>query len=164
MGGAMTLTPYIPLIRGVIYITVGYFIAKLASKFIGRLIQQQRKPRYTLLIKKVVFYILFALFFVSGLRQWGFELNVLLGATGILTVGLSFASQTVVSNLVSGFFLLGEDAFHVGDTIEIDGFKGEIISIDSFSVRIKCPDNSVVRIPNDLLLKTPASNLSHFKE
>ena len=160
----MTLTPYIPLIRGIIYLIAGYFIAKFTSKGIGRLIQRQRKPRYTLLIKKIIFYVILILFIISALRQWGFELNVLLGATGIFTAAIALASQTVVSNIVSGFFLLGEDAFHIGDIIEINGLKGEVISIDSFSLKIKQADNTVIRIPNDLLLKTPVSNLSHPKD
>ncbi|HEV2614705.1 MAG TPA: mechanosensitive ion channel domain-containing protein [Gammaproteobacteria bacterium] len=160
----MTLTPYIPLFRGIIYLVAGFFIAKFASKGIGRLIQRQRKPRYTLLIKKIIFYVIFLLFIISALRQWGFELNVLLGATGIVTAAIALASQTVVSNIVSGFFLLGEDAFQLGDIIEINGIKGEIISIDSLSLKLKQADNTVVRIPHDLLIKNPASNLSHPKD
>ena len=159
-----TLTPYIPMIRGIVYLVAGYFIAKLASKGIGQLIQRRQKPRYTLLVKKVTFYVIFALFVISALRQWGFELNVLLGATGIVTVALGFASQTVVSNLVSGLFLLGEDVFQLGDRILISGVEGEIIAINSFSLTVKQSDNTVVRIPNDLLLKTPVINLSRQKD
>jgi len=98
------------------------------------------------------------------LREWGFELNVLLGATGIATVALGFASQTVISNLVSGLFLLSEDVFQIGDIISIGGVQGEVISINSFSLTVKQADKTVVRIPNDMLLKNPVINLSRQKD
>ena len=46
---------------------------------------------------------------------------VLLGAAGIVSVALGFASQTSASNLISGLFLLTEKPFGVGDVITVDG-------------------------------------------
>jgi small conductance mechanosensitive channel len=160
----MTLEPYIPLIRGLIYLVAGYFIARIVSETANKLNQHQRKPRYSLFIEKAVFYLIFVLFVISALRQWGFDLKVLLGATGILTIALGFASQTSASNFISGLFLLSEDTLHVGDLVEINGTQGRIISIDLFSVKIKQSDNTLVRIPNETLLKTLVINLSHFPE
>ena len=51
---------------------------------------------------------------MSGLLRRGHERliqHVLLGAAGILTVALGFASQTSASNVISGLFLLGERPF-----------------------------------------------------
>jgi small conductance mechanosensitive channel len=160
----MMLEPYIPLIKGAIYLIAGYVIARLVSKGALKLSLHQRKPRYSLLIQKIVFYVIFTLFVISALRQWGFELKILLGATGILTIAIGFASQTSASNFISGLFLLSEDALRVGDVINLNGIQGKIIAINSFSIRVKQQDNTLVRIPNEMLLKTPLTNVSHFPE
>lgn len=102
---------------------------------------------------------------VSGawaLRTLGIDLSVLLGAAGILTVALGFASQTSASNLISGLFLLAERPFLVGDIIKVDGTTGEVLSIDLLSVRLRSFDNLMVRIPNESMLKSKVINLTHF--
>lgn len=159
-----TLAPYIPTLRGIIYIVAGYLIARFASSAVKKLQHLQHKPRYTLFIEKAIFYVIFILFIVSALRQWGFEMKVLLGATGILTIALGFASQTSASNFISGLFLLAEDTLHVGDLVNFNGVQGEIISIGLFSIRVRQYDNTLVRVPNETLIKTPIVNVSHFSK
>jgi small-conductance mechanosensitive channel len=90
-----------------------------------------------------------------------------LGAAGILTVALGFASQTSASNLISGMFLIGEGSFEVGDTIQITlirghTIEGEVISIDLLSVKLLTQDNIYVRLPNEQLIRAPVHNLSKF--
>jgi small-conductance mechanosensitive channel len=55
-----------------------------------------------------------ALVVVSALHQLGVDLSILLGAAGILTVAIGFASQTSASNIISGLFLVAERPFVVG--------------------------------------------------
>lgn len=160
----MTLEAYVPLLKGAIYLIGGYVIARFLSKGIRRVVQRQQRPRYSLLIEKAVFYVIFILFLISALRQWGFNLSVILGATGIISVALGLASQTVMSNLVSGIFLIGEDSLRIGDMIKVNDIEGKIISVNLFSIKLKREDNTLARIPNDLLLKNPVINLSHFKD
>jgi small-conductance mechanosensitive channel len=148
--------------RAIAYLIVGFFLAKFISSAIVHVYEKQRRPKYSLLIRKIIFYAIFVLFVISALRELGFDLRVLLGATGILTVALGFASQTSASNFISGLFLLGERAFHVGDTININGVTGEVLSIDLFSVKLKQSDNTMVRIPNEMIIKTLVTNQSHF--
>jgi len=80
----------------------------------------------------------------------------------VLSVALGFASQTSVSNLISGLFLIGERPFRIGDTIRVGSTTGEILSIDLLSVKIRTPENLFVRIPNESLIKTEVTNLTRF--
>ena len=152
----------ISLVRAGIFLLAGYVLARFASKLIYGVFERRGRRRYNLLIQKICFYLIFILFFISALRALGFDLKVLLGATGILTIALGFASQTSASNFISGLFLLGERAFSVGDIINVNGTSGEVIAIDLFSVRILLGDNTIVRMPNELLIKTPVINLTHY--
>tara|TARA_R100000789_G_scaffold38997_1_gene41109 strand:- start:92 stop:730 length:639 start_codon:yes stop_codon:yes gene_type:complete len=87
---------------------------------------------------------------------------VVLGAAGILTVAIGFASQTSASNIISGLFLVMEKPFEIGDTIEVDATIGEVVAIDLLSVKLRTADNLYVRIPNETLIKTRVINRSRF--
>jgi small-conductance mechanosensitive channel len=58
--------------------------------------------------------------------------------------------------------LLGEKPFSVGDIIQVDAVKGEVLSIDFLSVKLRTFDNLYVRIPNETLIKTTFTNISRF--
>jgi small-conductance mechanosensitive channel len=103
-----------------------------------------------------------ALFVASAIEQLGFHISALLGAAGILTVAIGIASQTSMSNVVSGLFMIGEKPFEVGHQIKIADVQGEVLAIDLLSVRIRTQDNTMVRIPNELLIKSSIINLSYY--
>lgn len=113
-------------------------------------------------LRRFGFYALALLVAMTALREVGFDLSVILGAAGILTVAVGFASQTSASNLISGIFLVAEKSFKIGDTIKIGEITGEVLSIDLLSVKLRQFDNIYVRIPNESLIKSNFSNLSHF--
>jgi small-conductance mechanosensitive channel len=85
-----------------------------------------------------------------------------LGIATVLTIALGFASQTAVSNTISGLFLVFEKPFQVGDHIEMGDLIGELLSIDLLSIKIRTFQNSLVRVPNELLLKSQFINLTRF--
>jgi len=114
------------------------------------------------MLKRLVFYVIVVIFAVAALREAGFSLDVVLGAAGILTVAIGFASQTSASNMISGLFLLVEKPFEIGDVIEADATIGEVVSIDMLSVKLRTPDNLYVRIPNETLIKTKVVNRFRF--
>lgn len=143
-------------------IVVGYFFAKRLAAFIETSLSKRFTRHQTMLIRRCVFYSVFIVFAVTSLQHIGFQLSVLLGAAGVFTVALSFASQTAASNLISGIFLLFEQPFKVGDTVEVKGINGVVDSIDLLSTKLKTSDNKLVRIPNEALIKSEITNLSYF--
>ncbi len=71
----------------------------------------------------------------------------LLATVGILSVGLSFGVQALVKDLVTGFFMLLEDAFAVGDLVAINGQMGRIESLTIRVVRLRATDGSLFTFP-----------------
>lgn len=141
---------------------IGYLIAKRISVLTERALSKRFSRHHTMLAKRFIFYLIFTIFFVTSLQHLGFKLSVLLGAAGVFTVAMSFASQTAASNLISGIFLLFEHPFKVGDTVEVRGIHGIVDSIDLLSTKLKTPDNKLVRIPNEAMIKSEITNLSYF--
>ena len=115
-----------------------------------------------LVVGKLVFYPLLLVILVSVLKELGFSLAPLLGAAGILGIALGFASQTSVSNIISGFFLIAEEPFQVGDIIQVGDVSGAVLTIDMLSVKIRTFDNKMVRIPNESLVKGQFTNVTRF--
>ena len=115
-----------------------------------------------LVVGKLVFYPLLLAVFAGVLVFLGVSLAPLLGAAGVLGIALGFASQTSVSNIISGFFLLGEQPFVVGDAIQIGSTRGVVLSVGTLSVQLRTYDNRFVRIPNEVLIKSEVTNLTRF--
>lgn len=149
-------------IIGTLVLLTGYLIAQLVTTAFVKTMSQRLTAHQLLVWRRGIFYFLLGLFSMSALHEMGFKLSVLLGAAGIFTVAIGFASQTSASNLISGLFLIGEGSFMVGDTIEVNGTIGEVLSIDLLSIKLRTADNIYVRIPNEQLIKSEVSNLTRF--
>ncbi len=150
------------VIRAVVILVIGLVLARPISITIARLFLKYVTPQQDMLIRRVTDYLIIVLSVVSGLKELGFQLSVLLGAAGILTVAAGFAAQTSASNLISGLFLIAERPFSVGDIITVGGTTGEVLSIDLLSVKLRKFDNLFVRIPNETLVKSEITNITHF--
>lgn len=144
-------------------IVIGYIIANHTAYLVEKSLSHKISRHHALLLRRFLFYSIFGIFLIMGLQYLGFKLSLLLGAAGVFTVALSFASQTAISNLVSGIFLLFEHPFKVGDTVEVQGTNGVVESIDLLSTKLRTSDNKLVRIPNEVLIKSEITNLSYFK-
>lgn len=143
-------------------LVVGLILASLISSGIARILRPRLKAQEAMLVKRLSYYLLFSLVVIATLHQLGFQLGVLLGAAGILSVAIGFASQTSASNIISGIFLVAERPFVIGDIIDVDGNVGEVISLDLISVKLRTFDNIMVRVPNEQMIKTTVLNRSRF--
>lgn len=150
------------LLKAAILLLSGFLVASMASRAVNRFFSKNFSQHHIVLFKRLVYWLILALFVASALKQLGFSLSVLLGAAGVLSVALGFASQTSASNLISGLFLIGEKPFQLGDTIKVGTTTGEVLSIDLLSVKLRTFDNLFVRIPNETLIKSEVTNLTRF--
>ncbi|MEM1093813.1 MAG: mechanosensitive ion channel family protein [Bacteroidota bacterium] len=150
------------LLKAVLKLAAGVILGLLGSRVLVRLLSTGSLAHRAVLIRRIAFYTIFGLFFAQALKGLGFDLSLLLGAAGILTVALGFASQTSASNVISGLFLLGERPFAIGDVIRVGPLTGEVLSIDLLSAKLRTFDNLFVRVPNETLIKSEIVNLSRF--
>lgn len=156
--GAQTLS----VLRAMLFLLVGFVLARLVSRLVQRLSTKRFSVHHASLFRRFSFYLILGLFVASALRELGFSLGVLLGAAGVLSVAIGFASQTSASNLISGLFLIGERPFATGDMIKVGNTVGEVLSVDLLSVKLRTFDNLYVRIPNETLIKSEVTTLTRF--
>ncbi|WP_028491147.1 mechanosensitive ion channel family protein [Thioalkalivibrio sp. ALE19] len=158
----MTADAVLAWVRAAIYLGVGLLLARVVSRTLIRVAGRHLDAQQAMLVRRIGFYLVLVLAGVSALRELGFDLTVLLGAAGILTVAIGFASQTSASNLISGLFLIGERPFAVGDVVRVGDVTGEVLSIDMLSVKLRTFENLMVRVPNETLVKSQLTNLTRF--
>ena len=137
-------------------------IAVLARTVLQRALAARMGGAQAKPISRIAFWVVAIGGTAGALRQVGFDLSVLLGAAGIFTVAIGFASQTSASNLVSGLFLLAERPFQIGDSVRMGTTSGEVLSIDLLSVKMRTFDNLFVRVPNETVMKAEIINLTRF--
>ena len=149
-------------LRAVAIVFLGVPLAYLASRTTRAWMTDRIDAQAGLVASKFILYGGCIIVAVSTLRELGFSLAPLLGAAGVLGIALGFASQTSVSNVISGLFLIAERPFVVDDLIEVGGVTGRVISIDTLSVQLRTFDNRMVRIPNETLVKSQVINITRF--
>jgi small-conductance mechanosensitive channel len=150
------------VIRAALIVVGGFIIARLISSFLVRVTKATLDRHRLMLLRRGSYYAILALFLTAALIQLGFDLGILLGTAGILTVALAFASQTSMSNLISGLFLVAENPFQVGDLLQVGTTVGEVLEIDLLSVKLRKFDNTFVRLPNEMLIKSEFWTLTKF--
>lgn len=150
------------LIQAVLIFLLGFIVARVLSSAIIKITEAKVTKHGRFLLKRTINYTIIALFAMSALKHVGIDLSILIGAAGILTVAIGFASQTSASNLISGLFLMVERPFSIGDVIKVDDIVGEVISIDLLSVKLRTFDNLFVRIPNEKMIKSAVTTMTKF--
>ena len=150
------------LLIGGIIMAAGIIVAKIA-KLLFHKYYAPTLPKDTAqnLSKLIYFGIIIVSFLVFTTNQ-GIDLSGLMVAGGIFAVVIGFATQSVVSNLISGIFLMIEKPAKHGDTIQIPdmNISGTLLDIGTFSSRIRKFDGTIIRVPNEKFFTTNIRSLS----
>lgn len=101
-----------------------------------------------LLLKNIVDVVLFLLALLIILSHWGINITPILTGAGILGLAFSFGAQTLVKDLIAGFFIIAEDQFNVGDRVKIGNFEGEVHKITLRLTILKDKNENLIYIPN----------------
>jgi small-conductance mechanosensitive channel len=147
--------------RATLYLLAGLVLSRMVRFGLKRALTHL-EPGQRMLLARVAGYTVLGLFAISAMRQFGFDFTVLLGAAGIVSLAVGFASQTSASNLISGLFLVLERAVQPGDIVTVGGRTGEVISVDLLSTKLRTFDNLLVRIPNETMVKSEIVALNRF--
>jgi small-conductance mechanosensitive channel len=94
--------------------------------------------------------VLITIAIIAGLMilgQIGINIAPLLAGAGIIGVAIGFGSQKLVQDLITGIFLLLENAMQVGDVVSVGGLAGVVESLSVRTIRLRSEDGSVYIIP-----------------
>lgn len=100
-----------------------------------------------LLLRKFMLVVILVLAAMIILSAIGVDIGPLIAGAGVLGLAIGFGAQTLVKDIISGVFFLVDDAFRVGDYIEVGGSKGMVEQISLRSFKLRHPRGMVNTIP-----------------
>ena len=99
------------------------------------------------LLRVTLMITLLAMVAMSILTSLGVNVAPLLAGAGVVGVAIGFGAQSLVKDVVSGIFFLIDDAFRVGEYIEIDNLRGTVERISIRSLQIRHHRGAVHTLP-----------------
>ncbi len=145
----------------VLILALGLTVARIVSTNVRRALSERLPKNERELLAKLVYYVIILWAVVIALPQLNFDLSGLLVAGGIAGLVIGFASQSVVSNLISGLFLMFEHPIKIGDNINVADVSGSVEDIRVLSTVVKTYDGIYVRIPNEKVFTSNITNYVH---
>jgi moderate conductance mechanosensitive channel len=151
----------IPAIRIVGILIVAYIILRLIDsglRRLGLLIPsndvlgvarvEQRTETLRLVIRSVSKVVLLLLVVLMISAELGFNIGPVLASAGIAGLAVGFGAQSLVKDVISGFFILFEDQFGIGDVVKIGDFTGVVERMSLRATVLRNLEGQVYVVPN----------------
>lgn len=126
------------------------FIAKVFILRMKAPIQHSERRQQTILrlLQSVLSYVVYFSAILAILSAVNIDIAGLLAGAGIAGLAIGFGAQSLVKDIITGFFIIFEDQFGVGDYIQLNGASGTVIEIGLRTTKIKGLNGEMHIIPN----------------
>lgn len=143
----------------VVYGVIDKSIARRTdSRFLGN---TRRFSTVGELLKNTVTVICNFIMILLVLSEFNFELGPLLASASVLGLAIGFGAQSLVKDVVTGFFIILEDQFAVGDVISTGGLKGTVEMIGLRTTKLLGSNGEMYIIPNGTIANVTNYSMSN---
>jgi len=111
-------------------------------------IDEQRERTVAKVIVSVVRLAIWVVVLLTILPELGVNIGPLLAGLGVAGLALGFGARGLISDYISGLFILLEDHFQIGEQVEVAGKKGEVRDFNLRRTLIKGQEGNLYFIPN----------------
>jgi small-conductance mechanosensitive channel len=129
----------------------GEFLADLKPAANAR--RQQRTETMGSLLKSVATGVIFAVVTVMVLSKLGIDIAPIIASAGIVGVALGFGAQNLVKDFLSGIFMILEDQYGVGDTVDLGEATGTVEAVSLRVTRLRDVNGTVWYVRNGEILR-----------
>jgi len=145
------------IVSGIVDGFVEWYLEEIANRTKTKIDEE-----FMILFKRISRIIIFFIGITIILNKFNQPITSLLGAAGIASFAIAFAAQDTLSNMISGFFIVIDKPFKIGDRIKLaTGEIGEIVEIGMRRTKILSPENNIIIVPNSEIAKTRIVNFSY---
>lgn len=109
-------------------------------------------------LREIIKYTIIAVAVTVILKQLGIDITAIAVSFGIAGVAIGFAARDIISNFISGIFVLADKSFRVGDIIEVSNNQGKVIKMGLRLTTIQTFDEKIITVPNSLFSTNPYIN------
>jgi moderate conductance mechanosensitive channel len=130
---------------------VGIFSERLTALLMKRQTDEEYKKRADTLasvIRHLLNVVILIVAVMTILAQLGVEIGPILAAAGIVGLAIGFGAQSLVKDVINGFFILLEDQIRVGDVVDVNGKGGLVEKVNLKMTILRDLAGNVHFIPN----------------
>lgn len=117
---------------------------------------ERREETLEKLLESILSYAVYFIALITILSMFGINVQAILAGAGIVGIAVGFGAQSLVKDIISGFFIIFEDQFSVGDHIRVGQFEGDVQAIGLRTTKIKnwtgelhiLPNGSITQVTN----------------
>ena len=155
-GSSIRLTP-----KGMLAIIFAFvltrFLLGLMRRILVKTLSEEAKTRFKSLFVFINSFVYLVVILIT-LDNIGIKVTTIFAASAALLVGVGLALQSFIQDIISGIFMIGDQAINVGDIIEVEGQVGKVKQITLRTTRAVTRDNKVLIIPNHKFLTSVLYN------
>jgi small conductance mechanosensitive channel len=113
----------------------------------------QRAQTMGTLLKSIVSGVVFAIFGTMVLAELGLDIAPIIASAGIIGIALGFGAQSLVSDFLSGIFMIFEDQYGVGDVVDLGEAVGTVEAVSLRVTRVRDVNGTVWYVRNGEILR-----------
>ncbi|MCG3087360.1 mechanosensitive ion channel family protein [Sporosarcina cyprini] len=139
------------IVLAAIVVRIGKMVIRrvFGIKLKGPLRKDTRREQTLLrLLENVLSYVVYFSAIIAVLAEFSIDLKGILAGAGVLGLAVGFGAQSLVKDVISGFFIIFEDQFSVGDHVKIGTAEGEVEEIGLRTTKIKSFTGELTILPN----------------
>ena len=139
-------------------VVIAYFVVFFGKRIIANIFSvsmrsplhhsERRQKTILKLIQSVISYVVYFSAILAVLSVLDINVAGLLAGAGIAGLAIGFGAQSLVKDVISGFFIIFEDQFGVGDYIKLNGAEGTVVEIGLRTTKVRGGSGEQHIIPN----------------
>lgn len=134
----------IGLIKILSVILVALILVSISKKIVGKLlfiksskVSLKRQKSIVNLISNIVRFFIIFIALTIILEEFGIDTKSFIASLGVFSLVIGLALQDLLKDIISGFSIVFEGLFNIGDWIEVSSFKGEVVSSSLRTTKIR---------------------------
>lgn len=150
-------------VNTVVTIVIILVVARISIRLLKRVLENRIQPLESLpdsdpkkqraktllpLLENIVAYVVYGLAIVMAIQELGVNVAAIIAGAGVAGLAIGFGAQSLVKDLISGFFLLFDGLIAVGDLITIDTHTGWVEKIGIRNTQLRKFNGELRTIPN----------------
>lgn len=130
-----------------IYVFINHLIKRMLKVRVRRVDYKKHQTILTV-VRSVIKYIIFIIDVLLILSVYGVDTKAIIASLGVIGVVLGLGLQDLLKDVIAGGAILFENQYRVGDTVSINGFKGEVLSLGLKTTRLKAYTGEIKILSN----------------
>jgi small-conductance mechanosensitive channel len=148
------------VVRALLILGIGLWLSYVLARFVHSISVKRFKaePSVASLVKKTFYTVSVFIVVIFAMITVKIPLTVFAFMGGSLAIGIGFGAKNLINNFISGIILLFERPIKIGDIVEVEDMRGEVVKIGGRCSQIRRFDGIDILVPNSSLLEKDVVN------